>query len=206
MTKICLDFDDFSVLRNQMDLLLELKSHYPGLKVSMFTIPYDYEVEQSQLNLQRPKQLQLIKDNLEWIQIIPHGLMHIPREFEKADKETTKMALRAIEEAFSKDGLPFVKGFKAPYWLWNKDVVEVLDSEGWWGAVDPRQDMQKTKKFYTYSHSISEVIPKDKEVLKLHGHISPPSENNIEECFLNLMKMPHDATFVFATDLLEETK
>lgn len=129
--KVSLDFDDFSVLRNRMDLLLELKEHYPEMKVSMFTIPYDYEMESTQLALQRDKFLKLIKENLDWIQIIPHGLAHLPREFEKADTETTRIALKAIDEVFSKDGLPYVKGFKAPQWLWNKDVVRVLNEEGW---------------------------------------------------------------------------
>ena len=58
--KVSLDFDDFSVLRNRMDLLLELKEHYPEMKVSMFTIPYDYEMESTQLALQRDKFLKLI--------------------------------------------------------------------------------------------------------------------------------------------------
>jgi len=204
--KVSLDFDDFSVLRNRMDLLLELKEHYPEMKVSMFTIPYDYEMESTQLALQRDKFLKLIKENLDWIQIIPHGLAHLPREFEKADAETTRIALKAIDEVFSKDGLPYVKGFKAPQWLWNKDVVRVLNEEGWWGAVDRNQPgMVKTDKFYTYSHSISEPFWNyAANNLKLHGHISGPSENNIEDCFINLMKIPHNAEWHYVTDFIEE--
>lgn len=204
--KIVLDFDDFSILRNRMDLFKTLKEHYPALKLSLFTIPYDYEYELTDLRIQRDQALKLIHDNLDWIQIIPHGLTHIPREFEKADKETMRMALKAIDEAFTKDGLPYEKGFKAPFWLWNQDVVDVLDEEGWWGAVDPNQpDMIRTKRYYEYTDSIDTPFWIGYgEVLKLHGHMTLPSANNVEDCFMNLMKMPKDAEFVFASEMVEE--
>lgn len=171
----------------------------------MFTIPYDYQYEISQLSLTRDKALKTLQDNLDWIQIIPHGLMHIPKEFEKCDRHTMKMSLMAIDEAFEKDGLPYEKGFKAPYWLWNQEVVDVLDENDWWGAVDPNQpDMLRTKKFFEYNYSIDTPFWEAKEeVLKLHGHMTLPDQNNIEDCFLNLMKMPRDADFVFASELIE---
>lgn len=206
MKTICLDFDDFSVLRSRMDFLLRLKEHYPDLKVSMFTIPYDYEYEIGQLSIQRDESLKTIHENLDWIQIIPHGLMHIPEEFYQCDKHTMRLAMKAIDEAFEKDGLPYERGFKAPYWLWNQEVVDVLDEKGWWGAVDPHQpEMCKTKKTYTYTHSIEDPFwHSTNDVLKLHGHMTLPSANNIEDCFLHLMKMPRDAKFVFASELVEE--
>ncbi len=64
MKQISLDFHDFSILRSRMDLLEQLKEHYPNLKVSMFTIPYDYEYETSMLRLQRDQALKRIKENL----------------------------------------------------------------------------------------------------------------------------------------------
>lgn len=204
--KIVLDFDDFSVLGNRFDLLLRLKEHYPNLKLSLFTIPYDYIRETSKESIIRDKFLATLHDNLDWMELIPHGLMHIPREFENCDKETMQMTLKAIDEVFKKDGLPYVKGFKAPYWLWNEEVVSVLDENGWWGAVDRNQPkMVHPKRFYRYSHSIDETFWDDEvEVLKLHGHMFEPDANNLEDNFLNLMKMPHDAQFVFASELVEE--
>lgn len=204
--KVVLDFDDFSVLRSRMDLFLKLKEHYPKLKVSLFTIPYDYQYEGSTLRIQREEALAIIHQNLDWMEIIPHGLLHIEREFEKCDRWTMKMALQSIDETFRKDGLPYVKGFKAPYWLWNKDVVDVLDEEGWFGAVDKNnKNTLKTKKFYEYGYSIAEPfwLAKGEELLKLHGHMTLPSDNNFEDCFLNLFKIPHDADFDFVSDHLE---
>jgi hypothetical protein len=203
--KIVLDFDDFSVLRHKMDLLIPLKEAYPGLRVSMFTIPYDYEYEMTDLRLQRDKALKMVRENLDWIQIIPHGLTHQPGEFLNCDKETMYLTLKAIDEFFKKDGLPYVNGFKAPYWQWNQDVVDVLDEMGWWGAIDPNQEMLKTKKYYQYSHSIDTPFwQSDEKLLKLHGHMTLPSSNNLEDCMLNLMKMPRNAKFYYATDFLEE--
>lgn len=203
--RVVLDLDDFSVLRSRMDLLLQIKEHYPTFKVSMFAIPYDYEYEMSELRLQRDERLKLIKQNLDWIQIIPHGLMHIPREFERCDKDTMRMAMASIDEAFRKDGLPYEKGFKAPYWLWTQDVVDVLDESGWWGAQDRNQPNNvRTKRRYEYTHSIDEPFWEAKtDLLKLHGHISLPSANNLEDCLLNIFKLPPGVEWCFVTDFIE---
>jgi len=200
-------FDDFSVLNNRIDLLLRLKESYPKLKVSLFTIPYDLNYEKDVSgSLLRDKTLAELKKHLDWLELIPHGLIHMPKEFEKCTYDTMKNYIfDAIAEAFSKDGLPYVKGFKAPYWLWNKDVVKALDEEGWWGAIDRNQDMITPKRFYKYSHSISEPFSKaiGEDLIKLHGHITP-EDNGIERCFSNLFKMNPEAEFKFASELVEE--
>ncbi len=207
--RIAIDLDDFSVYNHRLDLLLQLKEFYPQFKISMFTIPFDYVNEMSpSQRLMRDDNLRRIKENLDWIQIIPHGLSHIPREFDKCDRWTMKMALQSITEAFEHDNLPFEKGFKAPYWLWNQEVVDVLNEEGWWGAIDRNQpDMLKTKRFYKYNHSIDEMFWEHKdEVLKLHGHMSLPSNNNLEDCMPNLLHIDPKAEFNFITDYLEDEK
>lgn len=206
--KISLDFHDFSILNNRFDLLLQLKEHFPKLKVSMFTIPFDYENEKTGVHIYKDDFLKTLKENLDWIQLIPHGLSHIPREFEKCDRWTMKLSLEAIDEVFKKDGLPYVKGFCAPYWLWNQEVVDVLNEEGWWGAIDRNQpDMITPNNYYQYNSSIDEQFWIDPpENLKLHGHMSAPSTNGMEDCFLNLMKMPRDYEFVFVTEMLEKNK
>jgi len=208
MKTIVLDFDDFSVLNNRMDLLMQLKESYPKLKVSLFTIPYDFAFEsQPAGRILRDKTLAMIKTQLDWIELIPHGLIHFPKEFEKCDYETMKLkVIPAIDEAFKKDGLPYVKGFKAPYWLWNEEVIRALDDEDWWGAIDKKNYyLSKPKKYYVYTHRIDEVFSLSSlDVLKLHGHITNVSANGIERCFTNLFKMPTDAEFKFASQMLDE--
>lgn len=203
--KVCLDIDDGSVLRTRYDLLEKLKEHFPKLKVTLFWIPWDFEYETSKFRIQREELLERIKANLDWIQLVPHGLMHIEKEFLNVDKQLMKDSLKAIDEAMQKDGLPYEKGFKAPYWLWNQSVVDVLNEQGWWGATDRNQpDMLKTKRNYTYTHSIEEPFYlSNSPQLALHAHMRPPSVNNIEDQFLKLMKMGPDWDFVYASEFVK---
>jgi hypothetical protein len=93
--------------------------------------------------------------------------------------------------------------------LWNKEVTRVLDSKGWWGAIDRNQpDMPRTRKCYEYSHSIHEPFWADTEaeVWKLHGHMDLNSDNDLEKCFFNLLKIPKDAEWVFIDEFVEEAK
>lgn len=206
MKTYVLDIDDASVLGTRWDLLLKLKEFYPNLKVTLFWIPYDYKLEMGTLRIMRKERLRQLQENKDWIEIAPHGIVHYDREFEKADRIAMEKYLDSIEGELAKDGITPTKLFKAPQWLWNQDVVDVLNERGWAGAIDRNQpNMLKTKKFYKYSHSMEEPFWLDsKDLIKLHGHMSLPSINNIDSCFLNLMKMPHeDIEFKFASEFIE---
>lgn len=202
--KISLDIDDPCLLNFGWEWWLQLREHYPTLKLSVFYIPFDPLSETSQLRLERESAVKKLKDNLDWIKLYPHGLTHMPRELMNCDYYTMRdLVLPSIKEVFEKDDLPYEKGFKAPYWLWTEGVVRALDEDGWWGAIDRNQpEMLKTKKTYTYSHSIDEVIPQEGD-MQLHGHLDGNSSNDIEKCFLNLMKMPQDAEFVFIDEFVK---
>lgn len=205
--KVVCELDDFSILRSRMDLLLELKSHFPKFKVSLFTIPFDYEYEMGTMRTLRPQRLKEIHTNMGWMEFIPHGAMHLPREFEHADRAFMDTFIENIEKEFAKDGLPMVKGFKPPYWLWNQDVVDSLDAHGWWGAVNRDEPNPIVpKRFYKYTHSIHEpgFWHVRQEVLKLHGHMTAPSANNLEDCIVNLLKLPADVDWCFASEFVEE--
>lgn len=205
MKTISLDLHDFSVLNSRLDLLLKIKEHYPDFKVSCFTVPVHGVYEMGQGRMYREKTLAKIHEHLDWIQIIPHGLTHMEAEFEHCDRWTMKMVLEAIDEAFTKDGLPYTKGFCAPYWLWSQEVVDVLDEAGWWGAIDRNQpDMLRPKRFYVYSHSLDEPYwESDLDVLKLHGHLDGQSPNDLERCLLGLLKLPSDVQWKFVSEMVE---
>lgn len=205
--KVALSFDDFSLINNRFDLLFKLKEHFPKMKVTMFMIPFHAACEFGSSHIFRESGLKTLKDNLDWIQIVPHGLMHMEKEFEKADATATRLALKAIDGVFKKDGIPYVKGFKAPQWLWNQDVVDVLDKEGWFGAIDRNQPgMLKTKKFYTYNYRTNEPFKYSPlDVIKLHGHIGADMDNDLDKSLINLIKnIPVDAEFHYITDFLED--
>ena len=202
--KACLDLHDFSVVNNRLDLLLKLKDNFPGFKVSLFTVALDIEADWGPFCI-RKESLREIKRNLDWIQIIPHGLTH-NKELERCDYFTFKNKIMpAIKEAFDKDGLPFEKSFCAPHWRWNEDVVRALDEEGWWGAVDRNQPtMLSTKKFFKFSHGLHEpYLESDADTLKLHGHVYG-LKNDLGRCLGNLLKLPVSTEWHFATDFLEE--
>jgi hypothetical protein len=205
---ITLDIHDWSILHNRFDLLMTLKEHYPDMKLSLFTIPFDYAFEMGDLRVVKDEAIRKINANKDWLEFIPHGITHFPREFEKADKEVMTVFCNNIIPEMVKSGLPedrIVKGFCAPMWLWNQDVIDVLNSNGWWGAVDRNQPfMLKTDRYYTYTHSIDEPFwLSNQEVINLHGHISPPSPNGLEDCVLKLLKMPVDAEWKFVSEYVK---
>lgn len=200
-----LDLHDATISNNGIELLKQVKEHYPNFKVSLFFIPVDKVTETvAQARIMKDQNIKLIKDNLDWIELLPHGLIHIPREFEHCDRQTMKMVLQSIDEAFKSYDLPYKKVFCSPYWLWNQEVVDVLDEYGWAGASDRNQPkMIRTKKNYTYDYSISEAFHKaDDEIIKLHGHIDGESDNDLEKCFLNLFKCNRKADWKFVSELL----
>jgi len=204
MPKVSLDIDDSTIFFVNWDKLLRLKERYPTMKVSFFHIPFDFQSEKSLLRTMRNKGLKLLEENLDWIQLIPHGVAHLPQEFLNVFKEDLPLVFNAINEFMEDDNLPYEKGFKAPQWLYNQDLVDFLDEKGWWLAVDRNQPKApRAKRFYEYNYSIDEKFWESKEpVWKLHGHMGAPSLNNIEDCFLNLLKIPLDAEWHYITDYL----
>ena len=207
MKKVSLDLHDFSILNNRMDLLFQLKEFFPNFKVSMFTIPWDYRQEKnSSQRVYRDEALKKIKENLDWIQIIPHGLIHLENEMKDCDYTTFRHGvIPSIDEVFKKDGLPYEKGFCAPHWTWTPEVCNALDDAGWWGAIDRNQpDMPKTKRTYTYTHSLNEPFWESTEdVLNLHGHIDGVSKNDLERCITGIIKLPPDVEWHYVTDFLK---
>lgn len=200
--KVCLDLHDFSICNGRYNYLLALKQCLPNLKVSLFTLP-DARSDWGPY-LVRPDMLEFVKQNLEWLQLIPHGLTHsrkgLVTETYSHFKYTT---LPEIERFFKDDDLPLVKGLCAPHWRWNDDVVKVLNEEGWWGAVHRDKVAPTPKRFYRYSHLLNEVWDPQTETLKLHGHIYG-TKNDIALCLPNLVNnIPLDAEWHFVTDFIE---
>lgn len=201
--RVSLDLHDFSVLSNYLGLLLKLKERYPAFKVSLFTVPFDIKHREGD----RKEALERIKKCLDWIQIIPHGLYHNSSEVRKYKYyEFRESIAPTITSYFNKDGLPFVKGFCAPHWHWNSEVVGALDDMGWWGAISPKvPKMECTKRFYRYSHSIDEsFLDSGLSILKLHGHLNGTSSDDLEKCFENLLKLSDSVEWSFVTDFIEE--
>lgn len=203
--KVCLDLHDFSVVNNRLDLLLKLKEHFPSLKVSLFTVPYDH-LEDWGPSLLCEDFLEQIKDHLNWLQFVPHGIYHQHKsEIAVCDELTFKdEILPLIQEGFTRKGLPYVKGFCAPHYYWNDKVVKVLDEAGWWGAIPRDKIISTPKRFYKFTHLLNEPFWQSTlPVLKLHGHVYG-TKSDLGKCFDNLLKLPTDTEWHFVTDFIEE--
>lgn len=203
-TQVVLDFDDFSLENNQIPYLEKLKEQFPKIKISLFTIPFDYRYFNNMRDFERDQIKQWIRSNLDWIEIIPHGLTHKDREFEQATYKGLPLVFETIERVFSDYNIPFVKGFKAPQWLYNKDLIRYLDEKGWFLATDRNQpEAPKAKRNYVYTHSVDEPFwLSNQKSIKLHGHISLPSSNNLADNILNLLKINPDACFKFVSEVV----
>ena len=190
--RISLDLHDWSVVNNHMDLLLELKKYYPKFKVSLFAVPDDIKHRKGTR-----------AEVLPWMQIIPHGIRHNSSECRKMTYDQFRQeTIPGIKKAFNKDGITFVKGFAAPHWHWNGEVVRALDDEGWWGAVSPKKKMIIPNRYYAYSHSLDDFLLHDG--LKLHGHLNGTDKDDLGKCINNLLKLPIDINWVYITDFIQE--
>ncbi len=199
-----LDLDDFSVENNNIYYLDQLKRVYPKLKVSLFYVPFDVHYFDRIMDFERKEVIKMIKDRLDWIELIPHGLTHVEEEFLHIKGDDYETIFKGIEEAFQTYGLPMVKGFKAPQWSYKPNLVDFLENKGWWLAVDRNQyDAPRTKRNYVYTHSINEPYWLcTKDTIRLHGHISLPSRNNLPDNLANLLKINPDIEWKFVSEVV----
>lgn len=201
---VTVDLDDFSLEVNNLFYLDQIKKTYPKFKVSMFYIPFDAYHYSALMDFQRQEVVGMIKDRLDWIELIPHGICHAPEEFMNIKGDDYETIFKGIEDGFASYGLPMVKGFKAPQWLYKPNLVDYLDSKGWWMAVDRNQpDAPKTKKYFEYTHSIDEPFwLSNQDKIHLHGHISGPSTNDLVSNMMNLLKINPEAEFKFVSECI----
>ena len=202
--KVVLSLDDFSFGNNQMFYLMSLREYMP-IKFSMFFIPADYQYGANMNQVELDMVKNQIKDAVEkkWIELIPHGMMHLDGEFQNASYKDMEETLKAYKEFFKSWGVPYVKGFKAPNWLISKDAIKCLDDNGWWLATDRNQpESLKAKKNYVYNWDIKDPFPKGYEVVKGHGHMSAPNANAVDICMSNLSHIPADSDFKFISEII----
>lgn len=204
--KVALDLDDFSLENNNFFYLNELRKQYPNIKFSMFYIPADINYQSKLLEVQKDVVRNQIRKAVQegWIELIPHGLMHVFGEYQKADYKSMEMTLEAYQEHFKDLDVPYVKGFKAPNWLISEEAIKCLDDNNWWLAIDRNQpDCLKAKRNYIYNWDIADDFPTNETLVKGHGHISLPSKNAFQYCLDKLAQIPPDAEFVFVSELMK---
>lgn len=202
MRTVIFDTDDLSIENNIFYYLDRIKEMLPNFKVSAFFIPFDYVNYPLMQDFEREDVIAGFKKR-DWIELIPHGLLHKPREFENVGYEDFDVIFKGIDEVFKTYDLPYVKGFKAPQWLYNEDLVRFLDERGWWLATDRNQpDAPQCKRNYVYTHSLDEEYWRDDGEIRLHSHVSLPSSNNIPDCITSFQKLQPETEFKFISEVI----
>jgi len=145
---VIFDLDDFRDNAPIVDNLFKLKSQFPQLNVTLFTIPGKSTAEVMDLF-----------SGYSWIELAVHGLDHNSNiECKDWTAEDTNKALDIAERT----GI-FVKGFKAPGWEINPEVCNVLASRGYWLAhhIDKKSQVGSVEIPVYWSH----------HPWMLHGHV-----------------------------------
>lgn len=203
--EIVVDLDDFSPTKPGMEYLTMIREHFPNFKVTLFTPALDQAFVFKKTTEDKVKEWASIVRGLDWIEIAPHGLIHMKGEL-VGSRDKIDTLINAVEEAFERKWeLPYQKIWKSPYWETSPTGYEALRDKGYIVAVDKNQPLPTVEglKMYVYDESIADPLPQDKTVVKYHGHIGgdyPP--NDISTCMEQLLDMPTDATFLFVSEYI----
>jgi hypothetical protein len=199
--KYVIDYDDFTV-GTALSNLLRIKKHYPGFKVTAFTIPMHLSVLKKELPFERLKAWAEVVREYDWIEIAVHGYAHL-REECLVDRAKAERLLSESEKTLTELGLPWVKVFKAPHWLASREMYECLRDRGYLVAVDRNQLKPDVPglKTYTFNWSLDETVLPSEEWIKGHGHFYG-TPNDILLTMSNLFSnLPTQASFqAFASE------
>ena len=194
-----LDFDDFCSITPGYDLLKKLKEHFPKFKCTCFTTPFHIKYFKREVPVSKLKVWGKLVNELDWIEIAPHGFSHLRGEWLITDKKQIEIQLKAMQNLFTQIGIDYVKIFKAPFWEYTKEVEEVLTDYGYTLAIDRNNPVVRTNiPTYVWNWSMERPIP-EYHTIKGHGHIHG-TNNGLDVCYPNLLKLPRDAIFKFVSE------
>jgi len=127
------DLDDFYYIydRNVLSELFYLKTLYPLMKVTLFTVPNHPDSSYVTMH----NFLKLLEPLSDWIQLACHGWHHkTPTEAMAWTVEETKKCLDKWNVWVERYPKLCVKGFKAPGWQISRDAYQGLLEYGYWVA------------------------------------------------------------------------
>ena len=197
--EVVLDADDFIPSIYVLPHLEMLKAQIPNFKITLFTMSFDPKADEEKM-----KDWAKMIEEYDWIEIAQHGLDHREREF-LLDYKEAKARIKEMKKINKKTGLKTEKIFRAPFWQCSDDAYKALAEAGYTVATDRNQVRPDIKgmKQYRWNWSFETEMP-DYKVLKGHGHVRPPSKNNISFCLENLKKLPQDAEYLFVSEYLKK--
>ena len=205
MHTIIVDVDDLSPSKPGLDMLLAVKDHLPNFKVTCFTPAMDQGIIKKQVTIEKVEEWTTLLKKYPWIEIAPHGFLHIEHEMEVNYADANKI-IDGCEHMFDKIKLPYVKIWKSPYWQTSLDCYMALRDRGYVVAIDKNQPIPNISglKYYVFNKSLEEPFTKtEPEIVKWHGHVGGTFYNDISWCAASLSTTPTDAKFLTISEYLE---
>jgi len=195
------DLDDFYFQhdRNALSELFYLKTLYPKMKVTLFTVPNHADSPFKEMR----RFIELVRPHSSWIQLACHGWTHdTPIEAKEWDEDKTREVLDGWESLRAFDRDPLVRrGFKAPGWQISEATYRVLVERDYWVADHTYNEERRptSLKSYTLAHPWC-----------FHGHTwdlpndNPTYQNGIRQLF-QVHKLPWDQStnFHFVSEVVE---
>lgn len=206
--KIAIEYDDFSPRNSNLAILEQIKEHYPGFKVTMFTVPWEIRFGQQTPITDKDfaPWVEAVNAHKDWIEIAVHGLTHLergpkgnPAEFEKISADETWKRITVAEKMFVNRGIDFVKIFKAPQWLLSKAGKEKLEEMGYTVVEDGYYNWNLKDEF---PHKLAEKG----DLIIGHGHVQGVCGNGMEETLEKIMRLPVDTKFLTLSEALWKKK
>lgn len=203
--KCIFTLDDFCFAhKGCMKHMEDLNSYFDNFKASMFTIPAfgrDYLTNQQEWVNSLPK----------YLEHILHGWIHNNYEFMELDYHECRDRINLGIMEFMDIGLPIIKGFKAPNWRYNKNLVKVLQEKGFWLAIYTEKHHKGKADGINiptcaWNWDIGTEIPPNTDLLFAHGHVHSQSGPGayIGDCIENIKKLPKDTEFMFLSEVMQQ--
>ncbi len=196
--KCIFSLDDFCYQHKEvMESVKDLSDYFDNFKISMFTIP-------------RFGNIPLYK-NLEWLNNLPkniefilHGYYHMNYEFMNLNYQQCKHFINLGIEEFERCNLNIIKGFKAPNWRYNNDLVLALKDLGFWLAVYTPGHINNEIPCYIWNWDIGKEIP-NINILHAHGHVHRQSGPGafIGDYLENIKSLPKDTNFYYISEFMD---
>ena len=181
MRKIVFNIDDFCDRDWPiMDHLFALKKRYPNFKVTLFTIPFKISREHL-----------LEAKSTGWIELAVHGFTHIPKEMLVLNREEIVKGFSTIDFSL------FTRGFRAPYWLLNEEVIECCNLFKMWVALHHTKNDGSWKNLCQHGY----YYPRDTENLECWYAHTYDIKNELAGL---LKKWEPDREFAFVSEAIQK--
>lgn len=181
--KLVLEFDDLHFLdpENCTDIIQDLVSVFPNIKLSFFTVANLRQVPIYNSTIFCDTIRKYIDSNN--LEILIHGNTHSMEEFKHVTYDTAIQKIKDSESILNEAGILFKKVFRGPHWGLNQNTIKALIELGYthiYNHEDYRSIELPGIKYVYYNWNLKDNPPQDK-VLIAHGHTHNVCDNGIRE-------------------------